>query len=50
VLVVDDDASLREFVRVNLEMEGYTVREASSAEEALGRSRTRRPSSCCSTS
>jgi len=36
VLVVDDDARLREFMRVNLELEGYTVREASSAEEALG--------------
>src|SRR6266487_4484021 len=35
VLVVDDDARLREFVRVNLEMEGYTVREAASGEEAL---------------
>ncbi len=35
VLVVDDDARLREFVRVNLELEGYTVREASSGEEAL---------------
>ena len=35
VLVVDDDERLREFVRVNLEMEGYSVREASGAEEAL---------------
>ena len=35
VLVVDDDASLREFMRVNLELEGYTVREAASADEAL---------------
>ena len=35
VLVVDDDARLREFVRVNLELEGYTVREAASAEDAL---------------
>jgi len=35
VLVVDDDARLREFMRVNLEMEGYTVREAASADEAL---------------
>ncbi len=35
VLIVDDDARLREFVRVNLEMEGYTVREASSAPEGL---------------
>ena len=35
MLVVDDDARLREFMRVNLEMEGYSVREAASAEEAL---------------
>jgi excisionase family DNA binding protein len=35
VLLVDDDAQVREAVRVNLEMEGYTVREASSAEEGL---------------
>src|SRR3954454_9812054 len=35
VLIVDDDAKLREFVRVNLEMEGYTVREAASARDGL---------------
>ena len=35
VLVVDDDARLREFMRVNLEMEGYSVKEAASADEAL---------------
>jgi excisionase family DNA binding protein len=35
VLIVDDDDRLREFVRVNLEMEGYTVREAASAQEGL---------------
>jgi excisionase family DNA binding protein len=35
ILIVDDDDRLREFVRVNLEMEGYAVREASSAEEGL---------------
>ena len=35
VLVVDDDGRIREYVRVNLEMEGYTVREAASADEAL---------------
>jgi two-component system KDP operon response regulator KdpE len=35
ILIVDDDARLREFVRVNLEMDGYTVREAASAEEGL---------------
>ena len=35
VLIVDDDEKLREYVRVNLEMAGYTVREAGSAEEGL---------------
>ena len=35
VLVVDDDANLREYMRVHLELEGYAVRQAGSAEEAL---------------
>jgi excisionase family DNA binding protein len=35
ILIVDDDDRLREFVRVNLEMEGYSVREASNADEGL---------------
>jgi excisionase family DNA binding protein len=35
VLVVDDDARLREYMRVNLEIEGYTVREAENADQAL---------------
>jgi excisionase family DNA binding protein len=35
ILIVDDDPRLREFVRVNLEMEGYLVREAANAEEGL---------------
>ena len=35
VLVVDDDAALREYVRANLEQEGYDVREADSAKEGL---------------
>src|SRR2546423_10821174 len=35
VLVVDDDPQVREVVRVNLSMEGYTVREAANAEEGL---------------
>jgi excisionase family DNA binding protein len=35
ILIVDDDARMREFVRVNLEMEGYSVREAADAEEGL---------------
>ena len=35
VLVVDDDPRLREYMRVNLEIEGYSVREAESADQAL---------------
>jgi excisionase family DNA binding protein len=35
VLLVDDDEKVRELVRINLEFEGYLVREAGSAEEGL---------------
>ena len=35
VLIVDDDERLREYVRVNLEAEGYEVREAGSGPAAL---------------
>jgi len=35
VLVVDDDERIREYVRASLELEGYSVREAGSADEAL---------------
>jgi excisionase family DNA binding protein len=35
VLIVDDDPNLREFLRANLETDGYLVREAGSAEEGL---------------
>jgi excisionase family DNA binding protein len=35
ILIVDDDANLRGFVRASLELEGYSVREAASAEEGL---------------
>jgi excisionase family DNA binding protein len=35
VLIVDDDDRVREYVRVNLELEGYTVYEAGSAEEGM---------------
>ena len=34
VLVVDDDAAIRFLCRVNLELDGWTVREASSVTEA----------------
>src|SRR4029453_19111990 len=33
--VVEDDERVREYVRVNLEMEGYSGREAGSADEGL---------------
>ena len=35
VLVVDDDAGLRQYIRANLELEGYAVREAGNADEGL---------------
>jgi excisionase family DNA binding protein len=35
VLLVDDDAKVRELVRINLEFEGYTVREAADGDEGL---------------
>jgi two-component system, chemotaxis family, chemotaxis protein CheY len=35
VLIVDDDAGLRSYVRASLEAEGYAVREAASAKEGL---------------
>jgi excisionase family DNA binding protein len=35
VLVVDDDPQVRELVRINLELEGYSVLEAGSAEEGM---------------
>jgi len=44
VLVVDDDARLREFMRVSLEAEGYAVREAESAEQALAALEDQAPS------
>jgi excisionase family DNA binding protein len=35
ILIVDDDDHVREYVKANLELEGYSVREAGSAEEGL---------------
>jgi excisionase family DNA binding protein len=35
VLVVDDDERVREYVRMNLEQDGYEVREAGNADEGL---------------
>jgi excisionase family DNA binding protein len=43
VLIVDDDERLREYVRVNLEIEGYTVQEAGSAAEGMDALEDSRP-------
>ncbi len=43
VLIVDDDDGLREFLRANLELEGYFVREAESAERGLAALEEERP-------
>jgi len=34
-LIVDDDAGLRQYLRANLEIDGYFVREAESGEDGL---------------
>jgi excisionase family DNA binding protein len=43
VLLVDDDEQVRQLVRVTLELEGYSVREAESAEEGMRAIDERRP-------
>jgi DNA-binding response OmpR family regulator len=43
VLVVDDDTSLRLLARVNLELEGFVVREAASADQARAEIAETRP-------
>ena len=43
VLLVDDDDRVRELVRVTLEMEGYDVQEAASAEDGMAAIEARKP-------
>jgi len=43
ILVVEDEADIRELVRYNLEREGYVVHQAGSGEEALRFIRSRKP-------
>jgi excisionase family DNA binding protein len=43
VLVVDDEPSLREYMRVNLELAGYSVREAGDGESALAAIEDQKP-------
>jgi DNA-binding NtrC family response regulator len=50
VLVVDDEADIRELVAGVLEDEGYAVRSAANSTEALEAIESRRPASSCSTS
>ncbi len=50
ILVVDDEAEIRQSVRMILEYEGYDIQEASSGPEGSRSSRRNRPTSCSSTS
>ena len=43
VLVVDDDPGVRQVVRLSLELEGYSVKEAAGAEEGLSAVETEAP-------
>ncbi len=43
VLIVDDDVRMRELVRLELERQGYDVREAASADEGLVEIESRKP-------
>lgn len=43
VLIVDDEESIRRFLRVTLENQGYRTKEAATANEGLIQARTQRP-------
>ncbi len=43
ILLVDDDDRVRELVRIELERQGYDVREAASADDGLSAIETRKP-------
>lgn len=43
ILVVDDEAAIRNVVRMNLESQGYQVAEAATAQEGLGKATTFHP-------
>lgn len=43
VLIVEDDADIRELIRYNLEQEGFKVREAATGEEGLVSARKKPP-------
>lgn len=43
ILVVDDEESIRDFVKIALEFEGYLVEEASTGEQGLQRFQSLRP-------
>lgn len=43
VLVIEDEADIRELIRYNLEQEGFKVREAGTGEEGLTSARKKKP-------
>lgn len=43
ILIVDDEESIRELLKFNLQKEGYTVKEADSGTTALALARTEKP-------
>ena len=43
ILIIEDEANIRQFVTVNLEARGYTIVQASSAEEGLQKMRYEKP-------
>ena len=49
VLVVEDDASIRELLRLHLDLAGFTIDEAGEGRPALERARATPFDSCCST-
>jgi two-component system, OmpR family, alkaline phosphatase synthesis response regulator PhoP len=43
ILIIEDDADIRELIKFNLEQEGYTVEEAATGAEGLDRIKRRQP-------
>ena len=43
VLIIEDDADIRELIKFNLEQDGYAVEEASTGAEGLERIKRRQP-------
>ena len=50
ILVIDDEAAIRDSLRMTLEYEGYEFIGASTGQEGLALAEREAPDSCCSTS